>query len=382
MPRAHTAVVRSGAELARTQIEAVATLGLDVAAFGQVACDALNRAVPFAAACWAPVDPATRLVTGNVKWGGVTDDHDEDWAYYEYEGPDSYNFQTLLDRPSGVTTAHVETGGDTNRSARFTEFYRRHWDLDDEARIALEAEGVTWGFLALFRDHGRSAFTAAEQEYLSGVRTTLAVGLRAAILASAATELMSTVDGPAVLVIDAAGEVARASVGAAERLADLGAGPIGEAPLPQGLRVLVGAARQFAIGRYPRVPRMRLRTRSGQWVVAHASPLLSRAGTGTDVVLTVEEARPPEIVPLVVAAFGLTRREQDVVALVLQGLDTDEVARTLHLSAYTVQDHLKAVFTKAGVRSRRELTAKVFYDQYAPRLATGTSLSPSGWFSA
>lgn len=146
---------------------------------------------------------------------------------------------------------------------------------------------------------------------------TLAVGLRAAILASLATELMPIVDGPAVLVIDSAGEVAQASVGAAARMADLGAGPLGQAALPQGLRVLGGAARQFAIGSYPRVPRMRLRTRSGQWVVAHASPLLSRAGTSTDVVLTVEEARPPEIVPLVVAAFGLTRHEQDVVALVL-----------------------------------------------------------------
>lgn len=365
---------------ARDEIEALATAGLDVATFGRAALDVLTRAVPFSIACLAPADPATRLITGNLKWGGVGDEHDERWIFHEYEGPDPFNFEVVTRRPGGVGTAKVETGGDLNRSVRFTDFYH-HWDVGDEARIALQTGGTTWGFLALFRDGARSAFTGAEQEYLSGVRETLAVGMRAGMVTSAATELLPAPSGPVVLVVDSADEIVSVSVSAAQGLADLTDEPIGRAPLPFSLRALVGAARRFGRGQHPTVLRVRIRSRRGLWLVAHASPLLSRDGSFTDVVVVVEEARPPEIVSLVVAGLGLTGRERDVVALTMQGVTTTEMARTLHLSSYTVQDHLKSIFNKAGVHSRRELLAKVFYEQYAPRLEAGTALSPSGWFA-
>ncbi|PRY12108.1 helix-turn-helix domain-containing protein [Kineococcus rhizosphaerae] len=65
---------------------------------------------------------------------------------------------------------------------------------------------------------------------------------------------------------------------------------------------------------------------------------------------------------LALAAHGLTAREEDVALLVLQGADTRAVAAALHLSPWTVQDHLKAIFAKLGVGSRREMTARLVLD--------------------
>jgi DNA-binding CsgD family transcriptional regulator len=367
------------AERARADLDALAASGLDTPTFAAAAFETLRGALPFAAACLGVTDPATFLHTGSAKWR-LTDERDDVYAHYEYEIDDLYDFHDVVRRPGGVAGIQIETGGEPRRLRRFAEFLEPTYRFVDELRAAATVEGATWGYITLFRDAEHGAFAAAEAEFLSSVGSTLGRGLRAGLVVGA-MDGVAAPDGPAVLVVDAAGEVVQAGLGAAERVAQLGGGPVGESPLPFVLRALVGAARQVAKGRRRTMPRARARSQSGQWLVAHASPLAARSGTGGDVVVTIEEAGPPDIVPLVVAAYGLSPREQEVVHLVLQGMATPEIARTLLMSPYTVQDHLKSIFDKVGVRSRRELSSRVFLDQYAPRLAAGAGIAPNGWFA-
>jgi len=52
----------------------------------------------------------------------------------------------------------------------------------------------------------------------------------------------------------------------------------------------------------------------------------------------------------------LSRRECDVALLVSQGFTNTEVSERLCISRYTVENHLKSIFAKLGIRNRTQLT--------------------------
>jgi DNA-binding CsgD family transcriptional regulator len=120
----------------------------------------------------------------------------------------------------------------------------------------------------------------------------------------------------------------------------------------------------------------RVRTESGRWAVVHGAPLV---GAGTSrVAVVVEAGEPARIAPLLMSAYGLTDREQDVTRLVLRGESTTAIAERLCISTFTVQEHLKHIFDKTGVRSRRELVSRVFFSLYEPRVRDNESRMAQG----
>jgi len=100
--------------------------------------------------------------------------------------------------------------------------------------------------------------------------------------------------------------------------------------------------------------------------VCHASLLCDADAVLTGVAVVIEPATAAEVAPIIVQAYDLTEREQQITRLIARGAGTAEIADELSLSTHTVRDHVKAIFAKVGVSSRGELVAKLFAEFYEP----------------
>ncbi|WP_435581441.1 helix-turn-helix transcriptional regulator [Amycolatopsis thermoflava] len=118
------------------------------------------------------------------------------------------------------------------------------------------------------------------------------------------------------------------------------------------VRAVVSGARAAPSGTFG----ARVRGSRGGWILLRAARLVS---DDDETAVTLERASGDALVDLLFAAYGLTPREREICREVLTGESTVDVAEALGISAHTVQDHLKAVFAKAGVWSGGEPAARL-----------------------
>jgi DNA-binding CsgD family transcriptional regulator len=349
--------------------------GLDPDALRAEVLPRLRKAVPVDALWWAAADPATLLFTRSYR----EELPEESGPYFvenEFLRDDVNKWTELARDPAGVRTLMQATGGRPARSDRYRDIFAP-LGLQDELRAVLRVGGAYWGYVCLHREAAATSFSRAEARFVQQLAPHLAEGIRMGLLRQAC-DLEAPADGPGLVLLAADGAIAGMNQAAEQWLEELG-GRADGSDLPIEISALATRLRHLK-DLEPALPRLRVRTRSGRWAVLHASWLTTHAQETIAVIL--EEAPPAEVAPLIMTAYGLTGREQTITALVCQGLPTRQIAGQLHLSADTVQDHLKSVFDRTGVHSRGELVAAILQRDYLPHAFAGDPLDRSGAFTA
>jgi DNA-binding CsgD family transcriptional regulator len=340
----------------------------------------LRKVIPIDVSFFPTADPATLLFTGAVV-DELLERATPQFLENEFRQNDVNKFTWLARSTTPVGSLLQATQHKVVQSPRYQEILAP-LALGDELRAALLTGGACWGFLCLHRERSSLPFTAAEAAFVGRLTPHIALGLRKALLLRS-TAGSAAPDEPGVLLLADDLSVVAITPAASRWLTEIAeADWPGQRALPSAILAVVARLQSLEQGTDAEtalLPKVHLRTVSGHWLVLHASRL-SGPGEQRPIAVIFEVARPVEIASLIVLAYALSKREGEIMQSVLRGLSTAEMADAFRISSQTVQDHLKAIFEKVGVRSRRELVGHLFAQQYQPRIMTGRGIDANGWF--
>lgn len=262
----------------------------------------------------------------------------------------------LTDPPVG--RLHAATRGDIARSLVWREMQAGYGTRDVLSAVFRDRYGC-WAFLDLWR--GPDEYTAADEAFVADAVAVITPALRRcqfATFAPNAEAARSTGDtGPLVLLLS-------------EELAVLGQTPLtheyltalvppapGQATVPASAYNVAAQLLAVEAGVDANPPAARVCRPDGRWLTVQAARLGGRARGGT-VAVTIEPTTAADRLDLFTRAHALSAREAELLGHLATGTDTRELARLMHLSEHTVQDHLKSIFAKTGTRSRRTLLSR------------------------
>ena len=340
---------------ARDRIVRIARSSIDLDSMRLEVIAELRRAIGFVSWCWPLMDPEAVLPTTALFDLEFSDALPR--LLLLEERPDEVNTKRrLVEAPDQTAILSAATQGDLRRSARWRDVYQPA-GIGDEVRMAMVDGYGPWAVVELWRASDDRPFREGDATLLAETRRALTEAMRRSAVRPPDREPGPPLS-PAVVVVDERFEV-YAQTPTVQQWLDLF--------LPRDLPYLSRcpgfvwqlAARVLSLGKDAPDPsaRIRLRAADGRWVVAEGQRL---EGTSVpSVAITMRPAAVPEIFDIVCRGYGLTVRETEFARLVVQGLDTAAVARALWVSEYTVNDHLKSIFSKVGVRSRLELAAAI-----------------------
>jgi len=354
------------------EVKRLCLMGLDPTTLRERVTERLRRTVPFEGYVAFTMDPSSGLIThalveemGDERELRVFLEH----VYFE---DDVLEFNWMVQNRLPVGLLSEATGGKLELAPRYREL-QAPAGLGYELRGAFSTGTQLWGGLCLSREKGRPDFAAREVALMRRIAPHLGAGLRAATLQQELHDDQESDDAAGVMVLDGRGTVVQHNAAAERRLRELGdlgarwqEGEGLPAPIWTVLGALKGALNPETDRDLNNSPYLRVQARSGRWLTLQASRTEPTNTRPAESMVIIAPAGPKEVLRLTALGYGLSRREQEVVALTVRGTTTKQISQALYISEYTVKDHLSNIFGKVGVRDRRSLVKRLYLSTIFP----------------
>lgn len=308
-------------------------------------------------------DPDTTIFATAAVIENLPDSMCAPWMHNEFLEDDFNKFAELHRTEAAVTTIHRATQNRPNLSPRHTGL-NRPIGFGPELRTTFSSGAFCWGVANLLREDGAEDFEDDLITWLEELRPVIAAAFQRTVTITTPQAPDDPI--PGVVTLNPMGQVISMTASAEPLLAELRGHEVSAGPghrLPNEAYMVATIARARAKGRGAALrPVTRLQGESGRWLTVRGDYTLTSSGDLANIVLVIEPSRPAEVMPLVVAAYCLTPREQEVLTELSSGRTTGEIANRLFISEHTVRDHIKSILTKTDSSSRGELLSRLFHD--------------------
>lgn len=316
----------------------------------------IARNISFDAYVWVLTDPETEVGSDPLAFVPSL-------AFSELPRLIRLKYSTPLNRWTRLTTPpiaclHAATKGHLEQSLVWRELMSG-FGVTDVASVVFRDRFGCWAFLDLWRTGAGRPFIRRDVDYLTAIAPEVTARLRR-FQASTFNAEQAGLDrlGPVVLVLSPQLEVRAQTMDTDAYLRALVPPNGGRQPVPAGAYNVSAQliAQEGGVDQHP--PRARVHLTPGRWLSLSATRMAGPDPAAADIAVTIEAASALERMDLFARAHGFSRREAELLVALSRGSDTRHLAAELFVSENTIQDHLKSIFEKTGIRTRGALLAR------------------------
>ena len=338
----------------RQRVERICGQGLDARALRVAVLAEIRTTVPFDSYVWLLTDPETCVGSDPL---AETPSLADLPALIRLRYLTSLNRWTKLPPDTAVTLVG-STNGDRAQSAMWRELLAGY-GIDDVISTVFRDTYGCWGFLELWR--AGAAFSDDECHVLADLTRVLTRSIRLCQMTTfeGRSATLEPDGGPAVLLLSDSLDLLSQTPQTDAYLRALLPTGVDRSPVPAAAYNVAAQllAQENEVDLHPPWARVHLGDR--RWVTLRAARI--KRGSAVDpatIAVSIEPTPPIERTELYGRVVGLSERESQLLRHLVAGSDTRQLAQRLFVSEHTVQDHLKSIFLKTGVNSRRLLIAR------------------------